>query len=102
MRRRVRLLKDPYPHFRPSIRLLDNIVLIVGIIGPMMALPQIWRIYIEHNAAGVSAFTWGMFAFFNIFWITYAIVHKTKILLIPYCLWFVMNSTVAIGALMYS
>jgi uncharacterized protein with PQ loop repeat len=94
-------LHDPFPHPHPSIRFLDNLVLIVGILGPLMAIPQILNIYINHDATGVSGITWGSFALFNIIWIAYGYVHKAKPVLVAYILWFIVNSTVAIGTLIY-
>jgi len=62
LRKRARLKKDPYPHLDSRIHLLDNIVLICGVVGPMLAIPQILKIYLEQNAAGVSPVSWGLFA----------------------------------------
>ena len=65
----------------------------------MMAIPQIWEIYVMHNTAGVSVLTWGMMATFNIPWLIYGIVHKAKPLIVAYSLWFIVNSTITIGIL---
>jgi uncharacterized protein with PQ loop repeat len=101
IRRRVRLIRDPYPHHIPAIRLLDSLVLFAGILGPLMTLPQIWEIYVMQNASGVSVSTWGMMSFFNCIWLAYGIVHKSKLLTITYILWLIVNTTITIGALIY-
>ena len=102
LRRRAQLKKDPYPHPDSRIHLLDNIVFICGIVGPMLAIPQILRIYLEQNAMGVSPVSWGLFATFDVPWVLYGIVHKEKPIAIAYTLWLIMNTMVFIGALMYS
>jgi uncharacterized protein with PQ loop repeat len=101
IRRRVRLLRDPYPHYKLSVRTLDNIVLVAGVMGPLMTLPQIHNIWVMKNASGVSPLTWGSFAFFNVFWLLYGLVHKEKPIIVAYSLWLFVNSIVTIGALLY-
>ena len=90
-----------YPHSKKWIRSLDKFLLFVAVLSPLVTLPQILRIYVEHNASGVSALTWGLFAFFNIPWILYGVVHKDKPISIGYSLWFVTNVVIAVGALIY-
>jgi uncharacterized protein with PQ loop repeat len=53
------------------------------------------------NASGVSPLTWGSFAFFNVFWLLYGLVHKEKPIIVAYSLWLFVNSIVTIGALLY-
>ncbi len=83
------------------MRLLDQIVYVAGVVGPLSTIPQILKIYIGHDAAGVSIATWLMYAIFDTPWIVYAYVHKERPLLVCYVLWFVFNTAVAVGAIMY-
>jgi len=84
------------------VQLLDRVVLICGIAGPLLAIPQILRIYLGQNAVGVSPISWGLFATFDVPWVLYGIVHKEKPIVVTYTLWFIMNLFVLIGALIYS
>ena len=83
------------------VRMLDPVVYVVGILGPLATIPQVIQIYTTHDATGVSAATWGMYALFDIPWIVYAFVHKARPLIVCYLLWFLFNTLVAIGALLY-
>jgi MtN3 and saliva related transmembrane protein len=102
LRRRARLLRDPYPHYHPSVRMLDNIVLIAGILGPLLTLPQIYKIYVFKEVAGLSFISWFMYAVFNIPWVVYGVVHKAKPILYSQIGWMLTNAFVALGILLYS
>ena len=100
IRKRSRGL-EPYPARTFWLRILDTVVMTVGILGPVFTLPQIFKIYVGHNASGISVVTWGAYVLFNIPWILYGYVHKERPLAITYALWFFVNLSVFIGALLY-
>ena len=81
--------------------ILDTVVLTAGILSPIFTLPQIFLIYSTHSAAGVSVVTWGVYALFDLPWILYGVVHKDRAILISYCIWFMANASVALGAIIY-
>ena len=89
---------------RPTGRfagILDHAIYVVGVIGPLMTIPQILQIWGHHSASGVSPVTWGSFVITNCFWLSYGIVHREKPIILTYCLWIVMNGSVALGAILY-
>ncbi len=90
-----------YPHPNFWIRLLDRVTVAAGIIGPLMVLPQIVKIYSTHSAAGVSALSWLAFTLVDIPFIAYGIVHKDKPIISTYICWFIANAIVAVGAVLY-
>jgi uncharacterized protein with PQ loop repeat len=98
----VRRRTEPYPARTFALRLLDVLVYVVGILGPLATIPQIVQIYTTHNVSGISFFTWSLYALFDIPWIIYAIAHREPPLIICYVLWFIFNSLVALGVLLYS
>ena len=100
-RKRVYQKLQQYPHPKKSIRLLDRIMLIIAIIGPLFAIPQIYQIFWFKDAGGVSVLSFSFFSLFNILWIFYGIVHKEKPLIITYVLWFVVNLIILVGASIY-
>lgn len=83
------------------MQVLDVLVYISGILGPLATIPQVIQIYSTHNAAGVSVASWSLYALFDLPWVVYAIVHKERPLMICYILWFGFNASVAVGALIY-
>jgi len=101
-RKRVHQGLEEYPHKNPYINFLDQLLLVIAILGPIASIPQIMKIYMNKSAAGVSAFSFTLFTIFNIPWIVYGFVHKEKPIIIAYILWFISNLLVVIGTLMYS
>lgn len=83
------------------VKFLDRFLIIVGVISPMMTLPQIFKIYSAQNAAGVSIISWTFYAIFDIPWIVYGFVHKEKPIIISYLAWLLMNLAVVVGCLIY-
>ena len=73
----------------------------VGILGPIMTIPQILLIYISRDASGVAAISWFMWTLFAIPWILYGLVHRERPIVITYLLWFFTNMIVFIGAVLY-
>ncbi len=66
-----------------------------------MTVPQIVLIYGTHDAAGVSVLSWAAYALLDVPWIVYGIVHKERLIACTYILWFLANTAVALGALVY-
>jgi len=101
-RQRVHQNLDKFPHDNKWVNRLDQLLLIVAFVAPATSIPQIVKIFRTQNATGVSALSFGMFAFFNIPWIIYGIVHREKPIIVMYILWLISNSLVLTGTLMYS
>ncbi|PIR83960.1 hypothetical protein COU18_00925 [Candidatus Kaiserbacteria bacterium CG10_big_fil_rev_8_21_14_0_10_51_14] len=102
LRKRVTKTLEPYPARTIWKRVLDKLVYTVGIIGPLMTLPQIILIYAGQDASGVSPLTWFGWALLDIPWIVYGLVHREWPIVTTYSLWLSMNLIVAIGAVMYA
>lgn len=101
-RAKSKLNMHPYPHKNKWINRLDTLVLIIGIIGPLSILPQIFKIFVEHDASGLSIYTWSFFIMMNIPWIAYGVLHKEKVIYIAHSLWLISHVIVLIGIVMYS
>jgi len=91
----------PYPHSDKWIHFLDEFLLAVAVIAPLMNLPQIIKILIEKDASGVSLISWIMYTVMAIPWLIYGLVHKEKPIIVSYSLWLLLNSAVVIAALVY-
>jgi hypothetical protein len=39
-------------------KFIDKSIYVVGVLFPLMTLPQVWEIYITQKAGGVSLFMW--------------------------------------------
>jgi uncharacterized protein with PQ loop repeat len=101
LRKRLYTNLEPFPHPNRGKRVLDRTVYVIGVLGPLSTIPQVYIIFAHHNASGVSALSWSIYFLFSTIWLVYGIVHKEKVLIVTYSLWIVMNALVALGALIY-
>ncbi|MBI4895611.1 MAG: hypothetical protein HY831_03915 [Candidatus Aenigmarchaeota archaeon] len=86
---------------KERIKMLDKIILIISIINPLTILPQLYNVWVNKNALGVSLTTWSLFTLFSIPMFIYGYVHKEKPIMIMYAMFLVLNMLVVIGTLLY-
>ncbi len=100
-RRRFYRNLEPFPHPNAGKRFLDRLIFVIGALGPISTVPQVYTIFAHRNAAGVSALSWSIYFLFSFVWVTYGIVHKERAIIFTYSLWIIMNGLVALGAVIY-
>ncbi len=88
-------------HKKKYVRFIDALVLIVAFVGPMTTAPQAFRIFLTHNAEGVSITTWFLYSLVQAVWLAYGIAHRNKPIIIANILWVFWQSIVLIGAIIY-
>lgn len=101
VRKRIHQKHEHYPHPNKLKRVLDKAVYAIGAFGLIMTIPQITIIWVEKNAAGVSAGAWFAYTIVAMFWLLYGIVHKEKPLIMFYSLAILLNAIVLVGTLVY-
>src|SRR3989344_4098122 len=100
-RKRMSKSLEPYPARTPWKRMLDRAVLGVGILGPIMSVPQIALIYIGRDAAGGSPGSLLAGGVFDMPWIVYGLVHREPPIVVTYALWLACNLLIFAGAILY-
>lgn len=100
-RKRAYVKGEPYPHPNKWKRFMDHAVYVVGVLGPIMTIPQLTRIWVEKNAAGVSITTWGAYLIGANFWLAYGVMHKEKPIIFTYVLWIFMYIAIVTGIVLY-
>lgn len=101
LRKRLHKKGEKFPSPNKKIRILDDVIYIIGILGPAMTIPQILKILITQNASGVSFIanvSWGVFAGV---WIVYGIVHKEKPIIITNVMWVILQTIISISVIIY-
>lgn len=101
VRKRVHAALEPYPSKIFRIAVLDVLVYVVSIAGPIFTIPQIIDVYGGKDGSGISLITWGAYTLFSSVWILYGVVHRERVLIVNNTLWFIANASVFIGALIY-
>ncbi len=97
-------------HNKPKISLknkehkyiIDRVVMVTGVIGPLASIPQAIQIYTTQDAEGVSLITWSLFILTNGALLIYGLVHKLTPIIVSNICWEVIQVIVVIGILMYS
>jgi uncharacterized protein with PQ loop repeat len=90
-------LSEPVEYYRD----IDKLIYVVGIVEPLMTIPQILQIYIGKNVAGVSLFSWTSFLCFGIVWLIYGLIHKSKPIIFTYTIWIIVEAIICFGVILY-
>ncbi len=101
LRQRIHQKHEPFPSKNKLKRFIDKSVYVVGAFGLLMTLPQITLIWIDKNAAGVSAGSWAAFMIVATFWLFYGILHKEKPIIVVNSVNIVLNAVIVVGTLLY-
>ncbi|MCR4327637.1 MAG: SemiSWEET family transporter [Nanoarchaeota archaeon] len=101
LRKRIHSKREEYPNPNKKIRTLDKVVYVVGILGPLMMLPQIIKIYTMKSAEGLSFISYLSFAIFSVIWVIYGQAHKEKPIIITHSLWIIFHLLIVMGVLIY-
>jgi len=62
VRKRIHQNLEKYPHPDPKKRFFDKLVYVAGIATPILTLPQLFEVWINKNAVGVSIRLRGFFS----------------------------------------
>jgi uncharacterized protein with PQ loop repeat len=67
----------------------------------LMTIPQVLTIWVGHQAAGVSIFTWSAYLFSAILWFWFGVQKQDKNIYLPCIGWIALDTAVIVGALIY-
>lgn len=96
-----RLIEPRKWHKTPYKVFLDKVTFVAGVVGPFTVLPQIYSIFTNHSAKGVSLATWLLIFIVTLPWVFYGFAHKERSIIVSFILWEVANGLVVIGILLY-
>ncbi len=80
---------------------VDKLVYVGGIMGWIMTMPQVLKIWLNKDASGVSFLSWLSYSILGALWIFYGILHKDRRIIIVYSGFVILNTLVVIGTLLY-
>lgn len=84
-----------------NAKMADRATFVVAILEPVITVPQVVTIFVNKTAAGVSLSTWVGYEVLTLVWLWYALVHKDKLIFLYQGLFFIIQTGVIIGGLMY-
>ncbi len=97
-KRKISKLK-PYPSNDRRVRILDKVIYVVGVLGPIMTIPQVWQIWMLGKYDGVSITTWSAYLLFSLAWTLYGYVHKELAIVVSSALSLAVQLLVVMGIL---
>ena len=68
--------KRPVP-----VKVIDGLAYVVGVVGNLAVVPQIIKAW-QSDAPGLAITTWILFIFISLIWLTYAVIHKQRPLIV--------------------
>lgn len=84
-----------------ELKELNRLIMFTAIIEPLTTLPQIIKVFVNKDASGVSALTWGLYVLFEAIWVFYGLAIKNRPIVITNTLWILMDSAVVVGTLLH-
>lgn len=99
----TKVVKSPFetPSKNKLKGFMDTIIYIVAVLGPLIAIPQVLKIWYVKDASGVSLITWLGYLAGGFFWLTYGFLHKEKPIIITNALWIFVQIFIIIGIIRY-
>ena len=99
----TKVVKSPFetPSKNKLKGFMDTIIYMVAILGPLIAIPQVLKIWHAKDATGVSLITWVGYLAGGFFWLTYGVLHKEKPIIITNALWIFVQIFIIVGIIMY-
>jgi uncharacterized protein with PQ loop repeat len=67
----------------------------------LMTIPQVLTIWVGHQAAGVSIFTWSAYLVSAILWFWFGVHKQDKNIYLPCIGWMALDIAVIVGAVIY-
>jgi MtN3 and saliva related transmembrane protein len=100
---RKRLYKnlEIYPQENKLKHVLDILVYFASLFGIVMTFPQLWIIWVEKNAAGISVLSWSAYTLTALIWMMYGIVHKEKPIIYANICAAILNILIVVGTILY-
>ncbi len=73
----------------------------MAVVTPLMTLPQVYLIYANKSADGVSALTWSAYVFSAVIWLTYGMIHQEKPIILNSIIGGILSLCVLAGAILF-
>jgi uncharacterized protein with PQ loop repeat len=79
----------------------EKVLPLLSIVTMVMTVPQIWTIWVAHNAAGVSLLAWGTYLLAACLWFIHGLKKRDKTIWVACIGWVLLDAAVVVGVLMY-
>jgi uncharacterized protein with PQ loop repeat len=81
--------------------LFDRFMIVVGLTAPAALFPQVWKLWADHSAVGISLISWCLLTLVSMAWAIYGFVRHSKALWISNVLMTILNLAVVVAVLSF-
>ena len=74
----------------------------MSIFSMLMTIPQVWTIWMNHQAAGVSVASWAAYLLSALLWFVYGLRQRDKNIYLPCIGWIGLDVAVVAGAILWN
>ena len=100
-RKRIHKNLESYPHPDKWKNLWDKLMYFIAIIVPILTSAQVFKIWINQSAEGVSIIAWATYLTSSMAWLIYGILHKEGPIIFSNSISLLINLLVVVGAVIY-
>lgn len=86
---------------RAEKRFINRLCAVFAVLMPMTTLPQIYMLYVGHDARGLSLSMWILYAIGCIPFLAFGIIYRHIQLILLNILWLLMQAIMIVGILLY-
>ena len=94
--------KTPDGHASLSETVFSRVLGGMSIFTLLMTVPQVWTIWIDRQAAGVSVISWSAYLLSAILWFVYGLQKGDKNIYLPCVGWVGLDAAVIVGAIIHA
>jgi len=92
----------PAGHGSQSDTSLRRILGGMSVVSMLMTVPQVWIIWVNHLAAGVSVLSWSAYLVSALLWFWYGVGQRDKNIYLPCIGWIGLDAAVIAGVMRYT
>jgi uncharacterized protein with PQ loop repeat len=98
------MVHDPANAMTAGSRLDTKLRALLGMMSAFtmtMTVPQVWTIWVGHQAAGVSIISWSAYLVSALLWLWFGIRRHDRNIYLPCLGWITLDGAVIVGAVVY-
>ena len=93
---------EPYPHPNKWKRFFDKVIYVAAILGPLLTLPQVTKLWVTRDASSLALSTWVTWLVLAFVWLTYGILHKERPIIAVNIGWILVHTSIVVGIMLYA
>jgi uncharacterized protein with PQ loop repeat len=80
---------------------LERTLRMLSIVTMLMTVPQVFTVWVGHNASGVSLISWSAYLISACLWLVYGIQKNDKTIYLACVGWILLDAAIVIGVIVH-